>query len=179
MPEKITGKSTQCNGIDREALESVIDSFRDSQPAEPSRPWRARVVWKGGFRATAHARAFGFDFDEPGLGSEDAAATPVEGLLAALGACLTGAFTLHATRQGVTIYNLEAVLEGRFGGMRTIVDLGEDATMRERGIGVKLYVRADADEATLREIWRKAKDASLVTLALSQGMPIDLDLDVV
>lgn len=170
---------TVCNGIDREALESVIDSFRDPEMVEPSRPWRGRVVWQGALRAKAHARAFGFEFDEPGLGSEDTAATPVEGLLAALGACLTGAFILHATRQGIRIRNLEAVLEGRFGGMRTIVDLGEDETMRDRGIAVKLYVAADADEATLREIWRQARDASLVTLALAQGMPIALDLDVV
>lgn len=168
------------NGLDRGRLEEIIDTFRDPGEAEGhDRPWRARVVWEGGTRCKAHARQHRIEFDEPGLGAPDVAATPLEALLCALGACVAGAFSFHATRAGVRIYNLEVVLEGRFGGVRTIFALGEDASFARRGIAAKAYVRAEAEEAVLQDLWRKAVEASLVTLSLARGTPLDFDLEVV
>ena len=46
-------------------------------------------------------------------------------------------------------------------------------------ISAKAFVRADADEATLKEIWRLAVEGSPVTQTIRHANEVDTDFEVV
>src|SRR6266540_3469647 len=138
------------NGLHPDRLEEVIDSLKDAANLKAfSGPWRSRVVWQGGFKASAH-----------------------EHLLSAVGACMMVGFVLNATRQGVRIDNLEIALEGSFDNILKWAGLDEGGNPAYGEVKAKLYVKADADEQTLREIWKKAVDGSPVTQGVARATPI-------
>jgi uncharacterized OsmC-like protein len=162
------------NGLHPDRLEEVIDSLKDAANLKAfSGPWRSRVVWQGGFKAKAHMRTHTVAFDEPaGLDTQDTAASAHEHLLSAVGACMMVGFVLNATRQGVRIDNLEIALEGSFDNILKWAGLDEGGNPAYGEVKAKLYVKADADEQTLREIWKKAVDGSPVTQGVARATPI-------
>src|SRR6266545_41445 len=100
------------------------------------------------------------------------AASAHEHLLSAVGACMMVGFVLNATRQGVRIDNLEIALEGSFDNILKWAGLDEGGNPAYGEVKAKLYVKADADEQTLREIWKKAVDGSPVTQGVARATPI-------
>jgi uncharacterized OsmC-like protein len=172
---------TQLNGLHPDALEAVIESLKDADNLKAfSGPWRSRVSWAGGFRAKAHMRSHTVEFDEPeGLDTQDTAASAHELLLSAVGACLTVGFILNATRQGIRVRNLEISLEGNFENILKWADLDVDGNPAYGGIKAKLYVQADADEATLRALWEKAVAGSPVTQTVARATRVETDFEVV
>ena len=83
-------------------------------------------------------------------------------------------FVLNATRQGVQIKNLEIALEGNFDNILKWADLDDAGNPGYGGITAKVYVQADADEATLRKIWQKAVDGSPVAQSVTRATPINV-----
>jgi uncharacterized OsmC-like protein len=154
----------EINGLHPQRLENVIESLKDENNLrEFSGPWRSRVIWQGGFKAKALTRTHTVEFDEPaGLDTQDTAASAHEHLLSAMGACMTVGFILNATRQGISVQNLEISIEGNFDNILKWADLDE-GNPGYGAITAKLFVQADADEDVLREIWTKAVDGSPVT----------------
>lgn len=169
------------NGLHPEKLGTVVESLKDAANLKAfSGPWRSRVIWDGGFRAKAHTRTHTVEFDEPsGLDTEDTAASAHEHLLSAVGACMMVGFVLNATRQGVKIDNLEIALEGNFENILKWAGLDEGGNPGYGGITAKVYVRADADEETLRAIWKKAVDGSPVTQSVARATPITTEFEAV
>lgn len=167
------------NGLHPDKLEAVIDSLRKPENLKAiSGPWRSRVVWQGGFKAKAHTRTHTVEFDEPAdLDTQDTAASAHEHLLSAVGACMMVGFVLNATRQGVKISDVEIALEGNFDNILKWAGLDDEGNPGYRGITAKVYVRADADEETLREIWRKAVEGSPVTQSVARATPITAEFE--
>ena len=93
------------NGLPREKLVEVLESFRDPEVFNAvTGPWKSRVVWQDGMRARAYMRNHQVDMDEPGdLTATDVAASAHEQLLSAIGSCMTVGFVVNATKQGVRI----------------------------------------------------------------------------
>ena len=176
-----TTEAGALNGLHPEKLEAVVESLKDpTNLKEFSGPWRTRVVWDGGFRAKAHMRTHTVAFDEPaGLDTQDTAASAHELLLSAVGACMMVGFVLNATRQGVRIENLEIAVEGNFENILKWAGLDDSANPGYGGVKAKVYVQADADEATLREIWKKAVEGSPVTQSVARATPIETEFEAV
>ena len=108
------------NGLPREKLTQVLDSFRDPEVFNAvTGPWKSRIAWQGGMRARAYMRNHQVDMDEPGdLTATDVAASAHEQLLSAIGSCMTVGFVVNATKQGVRIHDLEVAVEGYFDNIR-------------------------------------------------------------
>ena len=172
----MTTKPDTINGLHPEKLEAVIASLKKPENLKAfSGPWRSRVVWQDGFKAKAHTRTHTVEFDEPAdLDTKDTAASAHEHLLSAVGSCMMVGFVLNATRQGVQIKNLEIALEGNFDNILKWADLDDAGNPGYGGITAKVYVQADADEATLRKIWQKAVDGSPVAQSVTRPTPINV-----
>ena len=179
-----TDQSTQeeiLNGLHPSKLEAVVESLKDDDNLTAfSGPWRSRVVWEDGFKAKALMRTHTVRMDEPeGLDTEDTAASAHEQLLSAVGACMMVGFVLNATRQGVKIHNLEVALEGHFENILKWAGLDDAGNPGYGGLSAKLFVRADADEDTLRDLWKKAVDGSPVTQSVVRATPVTTEFEAV
>lgn len=162
------------NGLHPDKLEAVIASLKEPDVLKAiSGPWRARMVWEKGFKHKGHMRTHTIEYDEIAeLDTQDTAHTPGEALLAAVGGCMMVGFVLNATRQGVTIHDLEIAVEGNFNNLGKWLEVSDEGHPGYNDITAKVYVRADADEETLQDIWRKAVEGSPVAQTVCRGTPL-------
>ena len=142
--------------------------------------WKSRVVWQDGLRARAFMRNHTVEMDEPGdLTATDLAASAHEQLLSAIGSCMTVGFVINATKKGIKIHDLEIAVEGYFDNIRKWAGVETEGNPGYGRISAKCFVRADADEATLREIWKLAVDGSPVTQSVVHPTNVTTELEVV
>lgn len=167
------------NGLPREKLGEVLESFRDPEVFNAvTGPWKSRVVWQDGFRAKAFMRNHVAEMDEPGdLTATDLAASAHEQLLSAVGSCMTVGFVLNATQRGIKIHDLEIAVDGYFDNIRKWAGVDE-GNPGYGSITAKLFVRADADEATVAEIWKLAVEGSPVTQSVMRETRVTTELEV-
>ena len=143
-------------------------------------PWKSRVAWQGGMKARAYMRNHTVDMDEPGdLTATDVAASAHEQLLSAIGSCMTVGFVVNATKQGVRVHDLEVAVEGYFDNIRKWAGVEDEGNPGYGNISAKCYVRADADEDTLREIWRLAVEGSPVTQSVVNPTQVNTDFEAI
>ena len=168
------------NGLPRQKLNEVLESFRDPDVFKAvTGPWKSRIVWQDGFRAKAYMRNHMVEMDEPGdLTATDLAASAHEQLLSAVGSCMTVGFVLNATKMGIKIHDLEIAIDGYFDNIRKWAGVAE-GNPGYGGITAKVFVRADADEATLREIWKLAVDGSPVTQSVMRETKVTAEFEMV
>lgn len=165
----------ELNGLRPEKLQAILDSLRDDPAAlkAVTGPWKSRVVWQGGFRAKAYMRKHVVEMDEPeGLDASDVAASAHEQLLSAVGSCMTVGFVLNATKRGVKIHDLEIALEGHFDNILKWAGHSATGNPGYPSIKAKVFVKADADKATLQEIWKLAVEGSPVTQTVARQTEI-------
>ncbi len=167
------------NGLPREKLGEVLESFRDPEVFNAvTGPWKSRIVWQDGFRAKAFMRNHAVEMDEPGdLTATDLAASAHEQLLSAVGSCMTVGFVLNATRRGIKIHDLEIAVDGYFDNIRKWAGV-EEGNPGYGSISAKVFVRADADEATLAEIWKLAVEGSPVTQSVMRETKVTTEFEV-
>lgn len=165
------------NGLHPAKLEEVLISLKDPEVLRTtSGPWKSRVVWNGGFSVKAYMRNHVVEMDEPHeLAATDKSATAHEQLLSAIGACLAVGFVLNATINRIKIHDMEIALEAHFDNIQKWAGLCETGNPGYRNITVKLFVKADADEATLLNLWKKAFEGSPVTQSVIRGTPVALE----
>ena len=170
----------ELNGLHPEKLKGILDSFKQEEVFQAvSGPWRSRVRWDGGFRAKAYMRTHTMEMDEPSdLDATDLAASAHEQLLSAIGGCMTVGFVLNATKQGIKIHDLEIAMEGNFDNIRKWAGVDE-GNPGYGDIHAKVFVKADADEAALRDIWRLAVEGSPVTQTAVRGAKLTTDFEAV
>lgn len=169
------------NGLHPGKVEEIMESIKQPDVFNAvSGPWKSRIVWQDGFRAKAYMRTHIVEMDEPtDLDASDMAASAHEQLLSAIGSCMTVGFVLNATRKGVKIYDLEIAMEGYFDNILKWAGGDDSGNPGYRGITAKAYVRADADQATLDEIWRLAVEGSPVTQSVVRATPVTAELEVI
>ena len=161
----MTTQDDTLNGLHPGKINEILESLKKPEVLEEiTGPWKSRVVWQDGFRTKAYMRKHAVEMDEPeGLDATDAAASAHEQLLSAVGSCMTVGFVLNATKKGIKIHDLEIALEGYFDNILKWAGIDETGNPGYRGITAKVFVKADADEDTLREIWKLAVEGSPVT----------------
>ena len=165
----------ELNGLRPAKIQEILNSMRDNPDVlkAVTGPWKSRVVWQSGFRTKAYMRKHVVDMDEPeGLDAGDIAASAHEQLLSAVGTCMTVGFVLNATKRGVKIHDLEIALEGNFSNILKWAGHSESGNPGYPAIKAKVFVKADADEATLREIWKLAVEGSPVTQTVARQTDI-------
>ena len=165
----------ELNGLTVSKLEAFVDEIRTKPEAAKAvnGPWRTRVEWQGGLRAKAYMRNHVASFDEPeGLGATDTAASAHEHVLSAVGACMMTGLVFQATRRGIKIHNAEIALEGTFGDIKNWAGLTDDSTPGYPEIKAKIFIKADADRATLEHLWNEAWKRSVVAQTITQGAKI-------
>ncbi len=163
-------KEATLNGLHPEKLNSILESMKKPEVLQAvTGPWKSRVVWQSGFRAKAYMRNHAVEMDEPeGLDATDLAASAHEQLLSAVGSCMTVGFVLNATKRGIKIHELEIALEGHFDNILKWAGISETGNPGYRAIKAKCFVKADADEAALKEIWKLAVEGSPVTQSVAR-----------
>jgi uncharacterized OsmC-like protein len=165
----------ELNGLRPAKIQAILNSMRDDPEVlkAVTGPWKSRVVWQSGLRAKAYMRKHVVDMDEPeGLVAGDIAASAHEQLLSAVGTCMTVGFVLNATKRGVKIHDLEIALEGNFSNILKWAGHSDAGNPGYPSIKAKVFVKADADEATLREIWKLAVEGSPVTQTVARQTEI-------
>ena len=169
------------NGLPREKLIEVLESFKDPEVFNAvTGPWKSRVVWQGGMRAKSYMRNHVVEMDAPGaLTATDVAASAHEQVLSAMGSCMTVGFIVNATKRGVKVLDLEITVEGYFDNIRKWAGVEDSGNPGYGRISAKAFVRADADETTLRDIWRLAVEGSPVTQTIRHSNEVETDFEVI
>src|SRR5262249_15339021 len=169
--ELMAKEQKELNGLRPEKVREILDSMRDNPEVlkAVTGPWKSRVVWQKGFKAKAYMRQHAVQMDEPeGLDAQDSAASAHEQLLSAMGSCLTVGFVLNATMRGVQIHDLEIALEGNFDNILKWAGHAMDGNPGYPTVKAKCFVRADASNAVLQEIWKAAVDGSPVVQTVAR-----------
>ena len=162
------------NGVDVAALLGARDALTVA-PEAARFQWRARTQWVNGTHSRTtvhdfaglgtehtHRQSFVVDADHPEVfASQDDAATPVELVLAALGACLTAGVAAVATNRGVQLHSVTASLEGDM-DIQGILGIDPDVRNGYSGIRVRYEIDADADRADLEAIIAQSQKRSAV-----------------
>lgn len=169
------------NGLHPEKLKGILDSFKQEDVFQAvSGPWRSRVRWQGGFAAKAYMRTHTMEMDEPSdLDATDLSASAHEQLLSAIGGCMTVGFVLNATKRGIKVNDLEIAIEGKFENIRKWAGVEDTGNPGYGAIHAKLFVSADADDATLEELWRLAVEGSPVSQTVVKGAQLTTEIEVV
>ncbi|NKB89461.1 MAG: OsmC family peroxiredoxin [Acidobacteria bacterium] len=143
------------NGVNVEALLGAREALAGA-PEAAKFQWRATTRWEHGTHTRsstlsffglgeeqAHRQEHVYEADHPEVfASEDKAATPVEIVLAGLGACLTAGVAAVAQHREIQLRSVTAVIEG---GMDIQGILGMDADVRNGFDGIKVTYEIDAD----------------------------------
>ncbi len=170
------------NGLTVSKLEAFVSEIKSKPDAAKAvnGPWRTRVEWQGGLRSKAYMRNHVASFDEPeGLGATDTAASAHEHVLSAVGACMMTGLVFQATRRGIKIHNAEIALEGTFGDIKNWAGLTDENTPGYPEIKAKIYIKADADKATLEHLWNEAWKRSVVAQTVTRGAKIIPEFEAV
>jgi uncharacterized OsmC-like protein/TusA-related sulfurtransferase len=142
--------------------------------------WQCRVRWSGGLQSTVYCRNHQWQVGQPAsFDVEDAAPSAVEYVLGALGACLAMGLQVHASRRGIQIDELEISLGGQIDNIYVFLGVEQQGHSGFRSITGTLYVRADADEDVLQELWQQTLAASPVTNILTRATQVDIAMQYV
>jgi uncharacterized OsmC-like protein len=177
------------NGVDTPTLFATIDAVRN-QPELARFTWRASNRWIEGTHSRsqsetfsgaggdhAHAASFRFDGDHPAvLVGKDNGPTPVEFLLYGLAACLTAGIANIASARGVKLSAVESRIEGSM-DLRGILGLSDEVRNGYEKIRVTFKLSGDAPPEKLRAIVEQSRSRSAVFDVLTQGTPIDIEVE--
>ena len=142
--------------------------------------WQCRVRWSEGLQCKVYCRNHAWDVGQPAsFDVQDAAPSAVEYVLGALGACLAMGFQVHASRRGIQVEALEIALSGQIDNIFVFLGVESGGHSGFRAITGTLYVRADAEEETLQQIWRQTLAVSPVTNTLARPVTLDIAMQQV
>ena len=179
------------NGVDTDVLFGTLDAIK-ADPELARFQFRVRNRWLGGAhnRTTIHdfyaakqedssrAEPIVLDAGEPAiLLGTDTGPNPAESLLHALAACLTTSLVYVAAARGVRLTEVESTLEGDM-DVQGALGLSDDYRNGFEQIRVTFRVKGDAPEEKLREVVARAEKRSAVFDMVTNGVPVDVDVEV-
>ncbi len=187
---KPTRTPAPMNGVDTPALFATIGAVR-GQPELAQFVFRATNRWQQGTHSRtriesfhgaggthAHRREFTYDADHPQvLVGRDQGPTPVEFLLHALASCLTAGIGNIAAARGVTLYEVESIVEGDI-DLRGTLGLSGEVRNGYRQLRVSFRVKGDAPAEKLRNIVEQSRARSAVYDVLTNGVPVAVAITV-
>lgn len=177
------------NGVDVATLFATIDAVK-AQPEAARFQFRAVNRWLGGTHSRTtihgfygvgqeqqHRREYVYDGDHPELlvGSDNAA-SPVEFVLHGLAACLTAGIGNIAAARGIELTEVESRVEGDI-DLRGLLGLSDDVRNGYRQIRVSFRIAGDATEERLREVIEQSRARSAVFDIVTNGVPVEIDVD--
>lgn len=126
----------------------------------------------------AHKRTFTLEADHPAvLVGEDNAPLPVEYLLYGLASCITSGIANIAAARGVKLTEVEARVEGDI-DLLGILGLSDEVRNGYNQIRATFTIKGDAPEAKLRQIVEQSRARSAVFDVLTNGVPVDVAINV-
>jgi uncharacterized OsmC-like protein len=179
------------NGVDTDTLFGTLDAIK----ADPDLAWfqfRARNHWVDGAHNrttirdlyaakqedTSRVKEFVLDAGEPAiLLGNDTGPNPAEYLLHALAACLTTSIVYIAAARGVRLTEVESTLEGDM-DVQGALGLSEEHRNGFDNIRVSFRVKGDAPEEKLRQVVDRAQQRSAVFDIVTNGVPVQVDVEV-
>ena len=177
------------HGIDTPTLVATLGAVA-AQPELARFQFRARNRWISGTHSRSvmneHFGAMGEQSRPDDFTAEadhtkvlcggDKAPTPVEFLLHALAACITAGIGNIAAIRGVTLHEVESVVEGDI-DLRGILGISDTVRNGYQGIRASFRIRGDGPPEKLREIVEQAQARSAVFDVLANGVPVTIDVD--
>lgn len=177
------------NGVDLPALFATIQAVK-AQPDLARFQFRASNRWIRGTHSVGriqsfygaggehvHTGDFRYDADHPAvLCGADQGPTPVEYLLHALAACLTAGIGNIAAARGVTLTEVESVVEGDI-DLRGILGLSDEVRNGFERIRVSFRIKGDAPPEKLRQVVEQSRARSAVFDVITRGVPVEIAVD--
>ena len=179
------------NGVDTGVMFGTLDAIK-AQPELGTFQFRARNRWLGGShnRTTiqdfygagqedsSRTEAFTVDAGEPPilLGANEGA-NPAEYLLHALASCLTTSLVYVAAARGVRLTEVESTLEGDM-DVQGALGLSDEYRNGFERIRASFRVKGDAPDEKLREVVARAQQRSAVFDIVTNGVPVEVDVEV-
>lgn len=163
---------TIVNGVNIDDFQKAVEVV-GANPEAIHAPKSSRVRWLNGLKFKAQVRNHTFLIDEPAhLTGEDESPNSMEYVLGAYGACLATGFVINASKRGIEIRNLEVALESSQNNVFNFLGISDEGHPGFEVIRAKLFVQADADEASLLEIWEHTIRTSPVHNSLTREVDI-------
>ena len=179
------------NGVDTDTLFGTLDAIK-ADPELARFQFRARNEWIDGAHNrttirdlyaakqedTSRVKEFVIDAGEPAiLLGNDTGPNPAEYLLHALAACLTTSIVYIAAARGVRLSEVESTLEGDM-DVQGALGLSDDYRNGFENIRVSFRIKGDAPEEKLREVVARAQQRSAVFDIVTNGVPVQVDVEV-
>ena len=178
------------NGVDTPRLFATISAV-GAQPDLAQFTFRATNRWVRGTHSRTeitsftgagaeheHARRFAYDADHPAvLCGADNGPTPIEFLLVGLTSCLMAGLANIAAARNITLREVTATIEGQI-DLRGILGLSNEVRNGYQRLGVKFDIAADAPPEQVRALVEQSRARSAVYDVLTNGVPIDVAVDV-
>jgi uncharacterized OsmC-like protein len=179
------------NGVNTPALMATINAVKEAPELAQFR-FRARNRWVGGTYSETriesfsgaggehtHQTEFSYGADHPAvLVGEDRGPTPIEFLLHGLAACITAGIGNIAAARGVTLTSVESRVEGEI-DLRGILGLSDTVRNGYKRIRISFDIAGDATPQKLREIVEQSRARSAVYDVFTNGVPVDVDVNVI
>jgi uncharacterized OsmC-like protein len=184
----VTTENPRINGVDTATLFGTLDAVK-AQPGIAKFQFRAANTWVNGTHSRStfsgffgagqelqHRQVTSVEADHPEvLTGEDHAPTPVEHLLHAIAACLTGGLVNIAAARGVHLTQVTSTVEGDI-DLLGILGMSDDVRNGYEQIRVSFHIEGDADEATLRGLVEQSRRRSAVYDVLTNPTPVVIDV---
>jgi uncharacterized OsmC-like protein len=188
MAEK-TREKVPMNGVDTPTLFATIGAVKE-QPALAEAQFRASSRWVAGTHSRSRVESFtaaggththegdyGFDTDHPKvLVGTGKGPTPVEFLLHGLAGCLTAGIANVAAARGVELTEVESTVEGDM-DMLGILGLSDDVRNGYEKIRINFKIKGNAPPEKLQEIVERSRDRSAVYDVLTNGTPVEINVE--
>lgn len=179
------------NGVDTAALFATIGAVK-AQPEAAKFTFRATNRWVTGTHSQGtvsgffgvgqeqmREKEFVFDGDHPTvLCGGDNGAAPVEYVLVGLAACITAGIGNIAAARKVTLHEVTSTIEGDI-DLLGILGLSDEVRNGYEQITMRVSIQGDASAEVLRSIVEQSRARSAVFDIVTNGVPVDINVDVV
>ena len=183
------GITQKVNGLEVARLFETINAIKQAPNLaefkfRPGNKWidgarnRSQITnFYGVGQENKHQPEFVLNTDEPPLllGS-GAYPNPVEYLLHAVTACVTGAIVYHAAAKGIQIQEIESRTEGEV-DLRGFLGLDKNIRPGLEKIRIKFKIKADVPDEQLEEILQLGPKFSPVFDTITHSAPVEVSLD--
>jgi uncharacterized OsmC-like protein len=178
------------NGVDTAALFATLDAVKQA-PLAAQFQFRADNEWVEGTHSRStisdyfgvgeertHQRSFVFDADHPAvLVGKDNGPTPVEFVLHSLAACLTAGLANIAAARGITLHGVRSTVCGDI-DLNGILGLNPEVRNGYQRVTVRFEVSGSGTPEQMRALVEQSRKRSAVYDVITNGVPVDIQVDV-